>query len=1422
MKKNIRYIGLILLVVQILSFACPVLAARDDMAIVPKSYKLILCENSLVGIKNGEMSKLTAYPIKKNESLQIPVRYLFEGLGYTVEYADGSYAIKGEKEIILNENSNEAVIDGVKQNLKENVEIINNSLYVTNDICDFLGLKYTYSQNGLFVIYDGSYSGTRENDIIRLMGIYVDANAKSGDGSPSRPVKNLEEAKEVAIKRAQAFGTEYPVYIFIKGGVYKFDETVTFPPATFGKEDFKGVSISSYDGEAVFTGATELDEEDLKVVTDPMILARLPKAGRGEVAYLDLGTQGVNSLSVANKAFPEVFVNDDRQIQSRWPNGGFSTVKSVPTKGEFQFSDVNCKRWTTAENLYVNGFFQNDYFYNTAKVTKVDSEAMIITAGISSNRPGARWYARNLLEEIDVPGEWYVDRTNNILYFYPPYTLKDAKLEICTFMDKPMVTVSNTRNISFEGITFEKSGSNAISATGINGFTVEKCKFLSLQDYAIKSTGYDITINGNYAYDLSSGMFHGTTGSLSTLKSGNLRFTNNRAVACGWGLSNGNSICHGGYNTPEMNASVGAVIENNVVQDCNTIYAFSYPGVNTKIRNNEIINQSRNIHDGGSIYLGRSTSYIGNEIAYNYIHHLNRESFFAGLYNDDGYAWSNWHHNVLYNMNRPTIIGLGMGMEYKYNVAIDTVVSGTVGSRMNWGAYMYGPDGQMINGVKKALGWTDKYAELEPRLVESISRTPYAAPWDAVIFGNVAIGAGVTAGTANELAKYGAKTIMRDGKEYNIEGKNSTVEGNPKYDYDAAIFEDPDTQNWNIKPDSQVAKDFPELLEIDMEKIGLTEEGEHLKKINETFKLRYPLNGQAGVQTKEIRFSWDQLPGASKYRIVVATDPKLENVVFEDEIFENGVNNFYATSDLALDTVYYWKVYGISLARQDQKTVESTGVPYAFKTAKKNELSKENAKLAIDSLKAFSAGITEEYEYEEGFLNDMKALIERADKVYKETIEQDELDTLEEDIYNFIRTSPFFMTVEFKSPSFFSATAEDWKSGDGKITYEGDTIVLSGAEGKGANAETKIDSPNSVLCFQVKIDDVGENAGHYTGIYYKRNVSGGGSYLVCVKHDIYEFQKSGDGKFLIELPNHAVKSGEWFDVELGGINMPNGTLEFARINGQLIFAELDQTPTQIREGGSFYLHKNPKGNVSLRPAKNIPEKGSLVDSIYESFNNPQNEKGLAAALIGAYQVLEMDNPLYSLVEKQPLADRIYPIIKSGEMKIENRDITSYKAKLWENVILEGYAQGKADGLFVNNVKLRYNDVTQFDKIDKPGIKLYEYFSTRVKDIDRNHINTATMNGTYNNLEELRLAFARAVFENCLNICGPTFAADTSYMFDLLTKETADYIGINIDRYLKLSKEGKISVHEYIGRNGASERTIEEFVAEINEAAAKTR
>ncbi len=1450
MKKILKSILCITLICTLIGIF-PVTAAEEKL--FPESYKVILCEASMTGIAGGEMSTLPTSPYEKDGKLMLPVRYLFENSGYTVSWDNGKVSLNGEKTVEITQGEKTAVVDGSQLELSVPVENKNGTLMISEEICEALSYTYKKASNGIFVIYEGKYSADYESNLLKLQGIYISASGStSGSAQPNKPIKNIPMAVELAKGHVELYGSKYPVNIYVKGGTYKFSETLTFDSSFFANADIKGVFFKGYDGEAIFTGATELDETMLKPVTDAFTLARIPQKARGHVAYLDLNEVGIaNLFSPAQTSLPYVYVNDVLQIESRWPNKDWALVGSVPISESIGIAEDNVRNWTTATEAKITGFMRNNYEQRTGNITAVDPDKKTITydGGVyfTPDRVNSRYYVRNLLEEVDLPGEWFVDRNAGILYFYPPYSLKDAKLEICTLQEKNMIDISNCRNIAFDKITFEKGGASAIYMPDASNISITNCKFQFFQGintihgnpgYTSVNPGDNLVIDGNEAWMLGRTFTDLRTGNIDTLKNGNSKITNNRIMAAGITNQYG-TVINTGTNWPDRTASCGWLIANNLIQDTEGSSAINPAGIDILTTENECVNIGNSIDDGGVIYIGRAASLYNTEISYNYIHHLNRDHSYSALYNDDGYSGANWHHNVAYDAGQLTILGSGMDMFFNNNLAIDMKRAGGVGSRMTWSEATFGPNGALINEVKTALSKTPEYAQKFPELAEALTRTPYFAPWNSTVYGNVGInnsgldGCSATSQVQSEFETYGGKYYVNtDGEKVDVTGKNATPAGNPNYVYSDELFVDAKNQNWNLKPDTQIVKDFPELAKIDMEKIGISEGYEHLLNLSKDFKLKSPYNGESGIQPKEITFSWDPVKGASKYRLVVATDPELQNVMYDGTQPAYLNNNNCTLTALSLDTVYYWRVYAIGLARQDSFVVANSGAPYSFKTASKQEVNRERLKLAIDGLKGVLAEIEEGgYEYEEEFFTRADELLTRAEEIHKRSIDQDERDKMEEEIYNLVNISPYYMLVEFENARFLYKPDSVWTSNRDHmvVSYNGNEVTISStkdpSEKERLEAYVADDTAvDKILCMQVNIEKMQRlenNESGYMGYSFKVNPQARTSdyQLFVFKGWITEFQKKG---MCIEMPNfNSNVDNEWIDVELGSLNCPGGTLTYAAVNGAVIWAGLDNTPTRVKEGGQFEVWKN-QYDTKMRPMEKVPEKTSLIKRIYENFENPESEDHLEAMLVGMGTLINMDNTLYKSLDKDKFARNLYPHIEGGKIKIANNDISDYKAKVWEYAILEGYNQNQYDYVLKNKVQHIYPEYIELEKLDEEGRCFKAIMDERFLDGYIARVNEKAMGGECKSFEELRVRYAKAIFTVAINGCsGGIYGGDTSYMKRLITKTNADYIGIDIDAYFALDDTGRDKINNYIGRSGVSaERTLEEIVDEINTMAAE--
>ena len=1414
--KKIKYLSVLQAIIIMLEMCMTVSFADIDIDLI--DYNLVMYVDGKISYVEGMQKVIDNIPYVSEEKVMMPAKFVFENLGYKVSGED-TFNARNDSTIVTIKDSN-VYINEKESDIK--AEVKNDIFYIESSIAEVVGFKRYADRNGLIVIYKNG--GVEKADVKTLYdmgGIYLRPEEKSvRNGNTLRTTTSLSEAVEFAEDTVKEYGKQYPVHIFVHGGNYYFDETITLDKEVFSGKNTV-FSISDFgDGEVIFTGAKEINEENFKMVEDAEELARLPKAARYKVAKLDLTKENIEKLEKNTEAFPFIYLNDIEQIQSRWPNDEWAKVKSIEGK-TFGYEGENPGRWNQANDIRINGFFSADYFYMSSEVISVNAEKQTITLSdnqFTAGRTGARWYAANLLEEIDMPGEYFVDRDEMMLYFYPPYSLKDKTLEIVTFIDEEMIMADGVSGVDISGITFTKTGGTAISINGAENVTVKDCRFRYIQaDYAISAANqtYDIIIHNNECYGLGGGLVYLKSGDIDTITSGNITVSNNWIASCGYLPRAIAGAIFSPRANSERNASCGITVKNNLIQDSNNVYAISTEGVNNSILYNEIINHGKNIDDGGCIYIGRAATLRGLNIGFNYIHYLNKEHSYGGLYNDDGYCGASWHHNICVDMNRSSIHGIGMDQEYLYNISYDCIYPALAGDRMvvnENSNKVYGDDGDMNRETQFVVENFSKYYEKEfPELSESVDRKPFFAPYNTIFFGNIGVNTGEsTIRTQNfkTVELYGAKNIERADGEFSVIGLNGTNEGNPHYTNPEDIFVDINNQNFEIKPESEVAKLYPELLEIKMEDIGLKDT--EILKVPENFRLKSPYNGETRLSTKELIFSWDSVQGASKYRLIVSKDRAFTQIVLDETIRENGNFNVYKTSQLSNNNIYYWKVEAIGIARQNPFVIENKGGVHTFKTAISNDVEKDTLKKTIASVNSFLNEIEnfQNDEYSKEYIERLKAEVLKAQGVYDTVRVQNTIDETEEELYKLVRDSVYYKKVEFITldDSFFKPAS--WTVSFGTVDNPESGVLRYSAMGKGGNATVNINDTNKILCFKIKMTSLQNK--EYQGVYYKYNKNNKG-YLCVFKDTFMEYQKVG--LTLDTLPSEVLKENEWMDVQMGAVNTPLGVMQFFKVDERLVYLKLDDDVTQTREGGVFMIHGSSYSDTYIKKSDALPEKTDFYKEAIDVFNKPQSKEHLICALVGMGDVIGLNSDLYKAVDKTEIADAIYEKVINGNLSINSENINAYYDEVMKYALIAAYNQGKNEVIYKNNIELIYEDEIGYKELDLDGVTVYSFFKNSLKDMDKAEVNKKTAGGEYKSFEDIRKAFAENVIIFGINAFQTSFAADSGYVSELITQQNAEYVGLNIPWYFKASEEKRQQINLELCKKGGFEniKQIEDMI-----------
>ncbi len=330
-------------------------------------------------------------------------------------------------------------------------------------------------------------------------------------GSRDDPLRTLERARD-AVRGARADGAT----VWLHPGVYRLTETLVLDARDSGREEAPVVFRAIEPGTARIIGGRQVPTSEVKPVTDTARLARLidpsaqPRLRQIDLRRLGIGHYGaVGPRGFRRPYLPaplELFVNGRPLTLARWPNrdeppapmGRVSDVGSVPRDGDFSnrggafaFDGSRPRLWAEATDVHLSGHFAAGFADDTVAVTAIDRRTGVLTLSEPhlygfQNRSYATFHALNLFEEIDEPGEYFVDRETGVLYFLPPEDFSDDAELFVSEMEDPLVALEGASHVRFESLVFEITRGSAVSVEGGHGVILAHCTFRNLGVLAVQ------------------------------------------------------------------------------------------------------------------------------------------------------------------------------------------------------------------------------------------------------------------------------------------------------------------------------------------------------------------------------------------------------------------------------------------------------------------------------------------------------------------------------------------------------------------------------------------------------------------------------------------------------------------------------------------------------------------------------------------------------------------------------------------------------------------------------------------------------------------------------------------------------------------------------------------------------------------------
>ncbi len=591
--------------------------------------------------------------------------------------------------------------------------------------------------------------------------VHVSADAAAGgDGSRDQPYQTPAQARDAirAQRKAGTLATGDAVTVHVGPGVYALNATLEFKAEDGGTAEAPVVYRAREGGRARIQGGLTLDPASFRPVTDAAVRARLDSAVRQKVRVCDVSARLPAALADFKTAFrgppvgPWLYVNRQPMTLARWPNtgeagsewAGFSKAIDTglaqpgaadpalrqPHPGSFLFQDPRPARWNLAEGVWLFGYWTHDWSDEVIRIAAYDREQQVITLaaphsyGINAGTWGAatrRFFALNALEELDAPGEWYLDRARKLLYFYPAGDLHAAEIVLAT-LTEPLLTVNGAKHVRFVGLDFEYGHGDGILARNCERLETAGCVVANLAGSGISLAGSASTIR-------SCDVFHVGRGGIS------LSGGDRPSLTPAGNLAENNRIHHYGLfqrtYAPGINASgCGQIVRNNCIHDA-PHNAVLYGGNEHRFERNEVYRVVMETGDAGAFYSGRDWTSQGNILRHNYIHHLGgghaEHVNTMGIYLDDCDCGDTLDGNVFYRAGRAIMIGGGRDNPVLNNLVVDCPIGLHIDARgMTWKQWNNPADASWhLEEKARRLNYTQPPWSLKyPRLAAIMNQEP--------------------------------------------------------------------------------------------------------------------------------------------------------------------------------------------------------------------------------------------------------------------------------------------------------------------------------------------------------------------------------------------------------------------------------------------------------------------------------------------------------------------------------------------------------------------------------------------------------------------------------------------------------------------------------------------------------------------------
>lgn len=215
----------------------------------------------------------------------------------------------------------------------------------------------------------------------------------------------------------------------------------------------------------------------------------------------------------AGRTFDTLWTNGVRQVLCRYPNHHDGDILNGCSADAL--SPERIARWKNPEGGFIRALHSARWGGNSYRITGKTPFGELTYEWVGNNNRGGGMstdcvMVENIFEELDSEREWYYNKNEGILYYFPPYGKDPGAMTFDISSTEELFRLNGAKNITFENLTFSGTsrtmftvpherplrGDWAIQRTGAiyaehaENITVRHCRFTDLGGNAVMFSGW--------------------------------------------------------------------------------------------------------------------------------------------------------------------------------------------------------------------------------------------------------------------------------------------------------------------------------------------------------------------------------------------------------------------------------------------------------------------------------------------------------------------------------------------------------------------------------------------------------------------------------------------------------------------------------------------------------------------------------------------------------------------------------------------------------------------------------------------------------------------------------------------------------------------------------------------------------------------